>query len=65
VNLIPWNPFREGRFIRSEGPDAEAFAALVQRGGVNTTIRYSRGLDISAACGQLREQARGLTTPSA
>jgi 23S rRNA (adenine2503-C2)-methyltransferase len=65
VNLIPWNPFREGRFIRSEGPDADAFAAIVQRGGVNTTIRYSRGLDISAACGQLREQAAAATRPSA
>jgi 23S rRNA (adenine2503-C2)-methyltransferase len=65
VNLIPWNPFREGRFVRSEGPDATAFADIVRRGGVNATIRYSRGLDISAACGQLREQASRLTTPSA
>ncbi|MGI8968908.1 MAG: 23S rRNA (adenine(2503)-C(2))-methyltransferase RlmN [Chloroflexota bacterium] len=56
INLIPWNPFREGRFIRSEGPDPIAFAAALQRRGLNATIRYSRGLDISAACGQLREQ---------
>jgi 23S rRNA (adenine2503-C2)-methyltransferase len=56
VNLIPWNPFREGRFIRSEGPDADAFATALRERGVNVTVRYSRGLDISAACGQLREQ---------
>lgn len=56
VNLIPWNPFREGKFIRSEGPDADAFAEELRRGGINATIRYSKGLDISAACGQLREQ---------
>jgi 23S rRNA (adenine2503-C2)-methyltransferase len=56
VNLIPWNPFREGRFIRSEGPDADAFATAVRAAGVNATIRYSKGLDISAACGQLRER---------
>lgn len=56
VNLIPWNPFREGRFIRSEGPDADAFAAALRDAGVNATIRYSKGLDISAACGQLRER---------
>jgi 23S rRNA (adenine2503-C2)-methyltransferase len=55
VNLIPWNPFREGRFIRSEGPDADAFARELRAGGVNATIRYSKGLDISAACGQLRD----------
>jgi 23S rRNA (adenine2503-C2)-methyltransferase len=57
VNLIPWNPFREGRFVRSEGPDAAAFVAALRQHGVNATIRYSKGLDISAACGQLREQA--------
>jgi 23S rRNA (adenine2503-C2)-methyltransferase len=56
VNLIPWNPFREGRFIRSEGPDADAFAEELRTSGANVTIRYSKGLDISAACGQLREQ---------
>lgn len=58
VNLIPWNPFREGRFIRSEGPNADAFAQTLRRGGITTTIRYSKGLDISAACGQLREQVQ-------
>jgi 23S rRNA (adenine2503-C2)-methyltransferase len=58
VNLIPWNPFREGHFIRSEGPDADAFAAELRRRGITTTIRYSKGLDISAACGQLREQVQ-------
>jgi 23S rRNA (adenine2503-C2)-methyltransferase len=57
VNLIPWNPFREGTYVRSEGPDVAAFAAVLRRQGVNATIRYSKGLDISAACGQLREQA--------
>jgi 23S rRNA (adenine2503-C2)-methyltransferase len=57
VNLIPWNPFREGRFVRSEGPDADAFAEELRARRVNATIRYSKGLDISAACGQLRELA--------
>lgn len=57
VNLIPWNPFREGRFVRSEAPDTVAFAEELQRACVNATIRHSRGLDINAACGQLREQA--------
>lgn len=59
VNLIPWNPFRDGKFIRSEGPDADAFASVLRRGGVQATIRYSRGLDIMAACGQLRERQAG------
>jgi 23S rRNA (adenine2503-C2)-methyltransferase len=59
VNLIPWNPFREGKFVRGEGPNADAFAAEARRAGVNATIRYSKGLDISAACGQLREHVEG------
>ncbi len=58
VNIIPWNPFREGKFIRSEGPDALAFGRALQERGIQATIRYSKGLDISAACGQLRELAR-------
>jgi 23S rRNA (adenine2503-C2)-methyltransferase len=56
VNLIPWNPFRDGKFVRSEGPDAASFADALARGGLQATIRYSRGLDINAACGQLRER---------
>jgi 23S rRNA (adenine2503-C2)-methyltransferase len=62
VNLIPWNPFREGRFIRSEGPNADAFVRELRAGGVNATIRYSKGLDISAACGQLRDAEQQKTT---
>lgn len=57
VNLIPWNPFRDGQFVRSEGPDADAFARRLEAARVNATVRYSKGLDISAACGQLRERA--------
>jgi len=56
VNVIPWNPFKEGQFVRSEGPDADSFVETLRTGGINATIRYSKGLDISAACGQLRDQ---------
>ncbi len=56
VNLIPWNAFREGQYTRSAGPDADSFCATLRQAGVNATIRYSKGLDISAACGQLRNQ---------
>jgi 23S rRNA (adenine2503-C2)-methyltransferase len=57
VNLIPWNPFREGAFVRSEAPDAQVFSDVLRRNGVNATIRFSKGLDIDAACGQLRDRA--------
>lgn len=56
VNLIPWNPFGEAEFGRATKEAAEAFAVSLRRGGVNATVRYSRGLDIDAACGQLRNR---------
>jgi 23S rRNA (adenine2503-C2)-methyltransferase len=60
VNLIPWNPYAEGQFVRSDGPDADRFASDLRSLGIHTTIRYSKGLDISAACGQLREHVRAI-----
>ena len=57
VNLIPWNPFGEAGLSRVTRDTADAFAARLQKLGVNTTIRHSKGLDINAACGQLRRRA--------
>jgi len=57
VNLIPWNPFPEAEFSRATRDRSERFASTVRDGGVNATVRYSKGLDIDAACGQLRRQA--------
>jgi 23S rRNA (adenine2503-C2)-methyltransferase len=56
VNLIPWNPFGEALFARATRETAEAFARKLRGLGINATIRYSKGLDIDAACGQLRER---------
>jgi 23S rRNA (adenine2503-C2)-methyltransferase len=59
VNLIPYNPVGPSaglsrRWRRPGGGDADAFkAALVERGLV-ATVRWSRGLEADAACGQLR-----------
>jgi 23S rRNA (adenine2503-C2)-methyltransferase len=65
VNLIPWNPFREGKFIRSEGPNADGFADILRQAGVNATIRYSKGLDISAACAVSYENVKRPPWPRA
>jgi 23S rRNA (adenine2503-C2)-methyltransferase len=62
VNLIPWNPGSPVRGAAKEcelpfrAPDAsriEAFQKLLIEKGVPTFVRYSRGQDIAAACGQL------------
>ncbi len=52
LNLIPWNPTGD-TMERSSEDHLEAFREVTERMGLPTTIRYSKGLDIDAACGQL------------
>ena len=54
VNLIPYNPIATAPQLRTtERPERDAFAAILREAGFVTTIRYSLGADIAAACGQL------------
>ena len=54
VNLIPYNPIESAPHLRTtERPERDAFAAILKAAGIATTIRYSLGADIAAACGQL------------
>ena len=52
VNLIPWNP-GELPYRAPEPASVEQFRSVLAEKGVPAFIRYSRGGDISAACGQL------------
>ncbi len=52
LNLIPWNHTNANMQRSSEG-NLAVFQKIVQEAGIPTTIRYSKGLDIDAACGQL------------
>ncbi len=54
VNLIPLNPVDVLPYERPDPAGIERFATILREGGLPTTVRYSRGLDIDAACGQLR-----------
>lgn len=54
VNIIPLNPVDVLPYERPETEDIDRFAAALERRGVPTTVRYSRGVEIAAACGQLR-----------
>ncbi len=52
VNLIPYNP--TGSPYEGSTPKAiEAFAAELERRGLDATVRLTRGREIDAACGQL------------
>jgi 23S rRNA (adenine2503-C2)-methyltransferase len=54
VNLIPLNPTDDSPYRGSSTARVRAFAAILEDGGVPTTLRLRRGIDIQAGCGQLR-----------
>jgi len=63
VNLIPYNPVDDAPHLAgSSRATCEAFGASLKTAGLATTIRYSLGSDIAAACGQLvrQEHRRGV-----
>ena len=54
INLIPFNPVAHQPHLQPTPRNRrDEFAAYLRRQGFVTTIRYSQGSDISAACGQL------------
>ncbi len=53
VNLIPYNPVEGLRLNRPSREVIERFRETLEKGGLNTTWRYTKGKDIAAACGQL------------
>lgn len=58
VNLIPFNPFAGAGFARSDDTAIDAFRERLQRSGIVTITRKTRGDDIAAACGQLVGQVQ-------
>ncbi|MGH7388424.1 MAG: 23S rRNA (adenine(2503)-C(2))-methyltransferase RlmN [Candidatus Rokuibacteriota bacterium] len=55
VNLIPFNDWEGSGFRRPPLPRILAFQSALLDAGITTTVRWSKGEDIGAACGQLRE----------
>ncbi len=58
VNLIYFNPYGGTDFKRPDKKDMIAFQEYLTKRGLLCTIRESKGLDISAACGQLRDNEK-------
>ena len=54
VNLIPVNEIEENELKRSSNEDVNEFMKVLESNNIQTTIRREMGLDINAACGQLR-----------
>ena len=56
VNLIPFNPFPESGFEKTEPDRVRLFQKVLLDAGIIATVRKTRGDDIDAACGQLAGQ---------
>ena len=58
VNLIYFNPYPGTPYERPSYEDMFAFQEYLIKHGLFSTIRDSKGIDISAACGQLKEKTQ-------
>ncbi len=57
VNLIEYNPIEDGEFKQANDAVLTMYMDLLERNGITTRIRKSRGKDIDAACGQLANKS--------
>ena len=55
INLIPFNDWEGSSFARPPMARILDFQTVLLEHGIRATIRWSKGEDIGAACGQLRE----------
>jgi 23S rRNA (adenine2503-C2)-methyltransferase len=65
INLIPLHPGGSQGFTPTPAGEIARFARLLRDRGVEVAVRKSRGIDIAAACGQLRVERLGRRVPRA
>jgi 23S rRNA (adenine2503-C2)-methyltransferase len=65
INIIPFNEYAGSHLKGTPPPEREDFVARLKAAGFDTTLRYSLGADIEAACGQLVKQKRMSPVPMA
>ena len=53
VNIIPFNTWQGSAFQGSSRKQIDAFCQVLEQAGVSVSVRFSRGQDAGAACGQL------------
>jgi len=63
VNLIPLHPGGAGDFTPSSAQQIHWFARRLRAAGIEVAVRKSRGMDIAAACGQLRVERQRRRAP--
>ena len=57
VNLIEYNPIDDGEFQQASDEVLNMYVDMLEKNGITTRIRKSRGKDIDAACGQLANKS--------
>jgi 23S rRNA (adenine2503-C2)-methyltransferase len=63
VNLIPLHPGGARGFSPASADRMRTFSKELRKAGVEVAVRKSRGMDIAAACGQLRVERLGRRPP--
>ena len=58
LNLIPLNPVEHALLQRPSEKHTRQFMEIMQKRGLNVSLRHSKGTEIAAACGQLRQRHR-------
>jgi 23S rRNA (adenine2503-C2)-methyltransferase len=61
INLIPFNPFPQSGYQRSDAATVARFRDVLMQAEFTATVRKTRGDDIDAACGQLAGQVQDKT----
>lgn len=56
INLIPVNPIEERNYKSPDKLTVYRFKEILEKNGINVTVRREMGRDISSACGQLRRR---------
>ncbi len=64
INVIPWNPVDDAPFERPPQDAVDQFVQILKNAHLTTTVRYSKGLDIAAGCGQLYIHPEAAVTAS-
>lgn len=56
INVIPWNPIDAEGFRRPPEAAVDRFVGALAAAHLTVTVRYSKGTDIAAGCGQLYQE---------
>ena len=58
INLIQLNSISDSPFQPSSSETVSLWKRVIEQNGIETTIRLSKGSDISGACGQLKNSRK-------